>query len=91
MHASKEEEALLDDALACAAKVASLVVAFGEAGGQIAHGVAAHGGRVEQVATLEDAIARALDASSGAEAVIVSPMFPLTPEDRQRVARLLLA
>ena len=67
------------------------MVAFGAAGERIAHGVAAHGGRVEQVATLEDAIARALDASSGAEAVLVSPMFPLTPEDRERVAGLLVA
>lgn len=89
VHASQEEEALLDDTLARAAEVASLVVAFGAAGERIARGVARHGGSVEQVATLDEAIARALELSSVVGAVIVSPMFPLSLPERASVASLL--
>jgi UDP-N-acetylmuramoylalanine-D-glutamate ligase len=90
VHTSTEEEALLDDAFSHAARVARLVVAFGAAGERVAEGVTAHGGRVELVGSLEDAIARALVAGAEAQAILVSPMFPMTPEDRVRVEGLLL-
>ncbi len=87
---SLEEEALLDQALAVIAGVARLVVVFGEAGARIAEGVMAHGGRVESVGTLDDAVARAVEVGAGAKAIVVSPMFPIAPEDRARVEGLLL-
>ena len=91
VHASPEEEALLEDALAVIAERAQLVVVFGSAGERIARGLVALGARVEQVETLDDAVTRALAVASGAEAILVSPMFPVAPEDRARVAGLLLA
>ena len=90
VHTSTEERALLDEAFARIARGARLVVAFGPAGDRVATGVRACGGRVEQVGSLAEAIARALVVGSDAEAILVSPMFPVSPEDRARVEGLLL-
>ena len=89
VHASREEQRLLEEACAEARRTARLVVLFGPAAGRLAPLLGA-------VPTLrandvEDAIATAADHLEGAGTLLVSPMFPLSMRERMRIAPSLRA
>jgi UDP-N-acetylmuramoylalanine--D-glutamate ligase len=84
VHASPEEQRLLEEACAEARRAARLVVLFGPAAERLAP-------LFDTVPTLrtddvEDAIATASDHLVGAETLLVSPMFPLSMGERMRIA-----
>jgi len=89
VHASREEEALLEEACAEARRVARLVVLFGPAAARLAHSFDPH--TTLHAATLEEAIALASASAGGAGVLVVSPMFPLRPGDRERITPALQA
>lgn len=89
VHASPEERRLLDAALDDVARAARTVVAFGPAAARLAPGLGERGVEVRHASGLDEAIAAALGASDGAAAVLVSPMFPLSLEEREAARRLL--
>ena len=84
VHASPEEHALLARACAEARRVARLVVLFGPAGKTLAPLLDPRRTLVES--SLDEAIAAAARHAEGAEALLVSPMFPLSLEERKRIA-----
>jgi UDP-N-acetylmuramoylalanine-D-glutamate ligase len=84
VHTTPEERELLEGACAVARRVARQVVIFGPASDVLAPFFSG-----ATIATgLEDAIDRALSVAAGAEAVVVAPMFPVTPSERDRVAEV---
>ncbi len=89
VHASPEESELLEHALDIAASVARVVVTFGSVGQRLAAAMADRGVRAVETETLAEAIGEARRSAEGAQAIVVSPMFPVTPDDRRRVAELL--
>lgn len=89
VHDTPEERALIADAALEAARAAKHVVLFGRAAGRLADALEERGCTPQRANGLDDAIRRGLAAASGAEAVVVSPMFPLAAEDRARVPGLL--
>jgi UDP-N-acetylmuramoylalanine-D-glutamate ligase len=88
VHATAAEIALFEQACDTIARVARLVVLFGAAAPRLARALA--GRRVEliEVADLDAAVATAARSSAGAAAVVFSPLFPVTLDDRQRFAAL---
>ena len=84
VHASPEEHALLARACAEARRVARLVVLFGPAAKTLAPLLDPRRTLVES--SLDEAIAAAARHAEGAEALLVSPMFPLSLEERKRIA-----
>jgi UDP-N-acetylmuramoylalanine--D-glutamate ligase len=89
VHASREEQALLEAACAEARRVARLVVLFGPATARLAR----HFDRRSTVraASLDEAIALASTRAEGAKVLVVSPMFPLPLADRERIGPALEA
>ena len=84
VHASREEQRLLEHACSEARRVARLVVLFGPAAVRLApHFDPA---RTLSAPTVEGAIALASDHAEGAKMLVVSPMFPLSLEERKRIA-----
>lgn len=83
VHASPEEQALLEEACAEARRVARLVVLFGPAAARLAP----HFDRTRtlRVSALDEAIELASSRAEGAEVLVVSPMFPLPLADRERI------
>jgi len=90
VHASDEEQAGVAAAVAEIRRVAVALVCFGPAGAVLARAVGADV-PTTVVATVEEAVVAALARSSNAAALIVSPMFPVSPAARARVAGLLRA
>jgi UDP-N-acetylmuramoylalanine--D-glutamate ligase len=89
VHASPEEQQLLEHACAEARRAARLVVLFGPAAERLApHCDPA---RTLRAASLDAAIELASDRAEGARVLVVSPMFPLGLEERQRIASALAA
>ncbi len=86
VHASPEEVALLEAASVALRRAARAVVGFGPAGVACAE----LWGADVVVDSIDEAIERSLALCTGASAVVVSPMFPVAPADRDRVPRLLL-
>ena len=88
VHASPDETDLLEQACDVVARVARVVVLFGEAGKRLKPLLARR--RVELIATsdLGTAVAAAAERSFGATAVVFSPLFPVTLGDRERFAAL---
>jgi UDP-N-acetylmuramoylalanine--D-glutamate ligase len=84
VHASPEERALLARACAEARRVARRVVLFGPASEALAPLLDPRRTLVE--GSLDEAIAAAARHAEGAEALLVSPMFPLSLEERKRIA-----
>jgi UDP-N-acetylmuramoylalanine--D-glutamate ligase len=89
VHASPEEQRLLEEACAEARRAARLVVLFGPASERLAP-------LFDTVPTLraddvEDAIATAANHLEGAETLLVTPMFPLSTGERLRIAPALHA
>lgn len=89
VHASREEQALLEDACAEARRVARLVVLFGPAAHRLAPFFDRR--RTLRTATLDEAIVLASSRAEGAKVLVVSPMFPLPLADRERIAPALEA
>lgn len=89
VHASREERKLLEEACAQARRVARLVVLFGPAATRLASSFDRRA--TLRATTLDEAIALASTHAEGAKVLVVSPMFPLPPEDRERIAPALRA
>jgi len=89
VHASREERALLEEACAEARRVARFVVLFGPAAARLASSFDRRTTR--RTTTLDEAIALASSHADGAKVLVVSPMFPLPLEDRERIAPALRA
>jgi UDP-N-acetylmuramoylalanine--D-glutamate ligase len=89
VHASAEEEQLLEQACSEARRVARLVVLFGPAAERLAPFFDPE--RTVRADSLDDAIRVASDRAAGAKTLVVSPMFPLPLEDRERIAPALAA
>jgi UDP-N-acetylmuramoylalanine--D-glutamate ligase len=89
VHASREERKLLEEACAEARRVARLVVLFGPAATRLAPSFDRR--LTLRATTLDEAIALASTHAEGAKMLVVSPMFPLPPEDRERIAPALRA
>jgi len=89
VHASREERKLLEEACAQARRVARLVVLFGPAATRLASSFDRR--LTLRATTLDEAIALASTHAEGAKMLVVSPMFPLPPEDRERIAPALRA
>ena len=89
VHASREERELLEEACAEARRVARLVVLFGPAAARLASSFDRRA--TLRAATLDEAIALASSHAVGAKVLVVSPMFPLPLEDRERIAPALRA
>jgi len=89
VHASREERELLEEACAEARRVARFVVLFGPAATRLASSFDRRA--TLRAATLDEAIALASSHAVGAKVLVVSPMFPLPLEDRERIAPALRA
>ena len=89
VHASREEQALLEDACAEARRVARLVVLFGPAATRLAKFFDRR--RTLRASSLDEAIDLASARAEGASVLVVSPMFPLPAGDRERIAPALEA
>ena len=89
VHASREERALLEEACAEARRVARFVVLFGPAAARLASSFDRRTTR--RTTTLDEAIALASSHAEGAKVLVVSPMFPLPLEYRERIAPALRA
>ena len=84
VHSSREEQRLLEHACAEARRVARLVVLFGPAAAHLAPHFDPT--RTLVAPTVEEAIALASCHAEGAKVLVVSPMFPLSLEERERIA-----
>src|SRR5262245_4882239 len=89
VHASPEEEMLLEHACAEARRVARLVVLFGPAAERLAPFLDPD--RTLRAPGLDEAIALASENADGAKVLVVSPMFPLDLAERERIAPALAA
>ena len=89
VHVSPEEQRLLEDACAEARRTARLVVLFGPAAGRVAP-LLDHT-PVVVADDLEHAVATAGERLAGADTLLVSPMFPVSLEERERIAPALRA
>ncbi len=84
VHASPEEEALLAETLALARQCAVTIVAFGPARRRILPHLAVD----LEADDIDAALSGALEACPDGGTVLVSPMFPLTPAEREAAAGL---
>ena len=88
VHATPEEQELLERACDEIARVARLVVVFGDAGTRLAGLLQPRGVEVRAAPDLEEAVALAARAAGGAAAVVFSPLFPVLLHDRARFSQL---
>jgi UDP-N-acetylmuramoylalanine--D-glutamate ligase len=77
VHASPEEQALLERACDEAARAASGAIVFGAAAERLEEPFARRGLPVAIEASLEDALARSLASARGDQTVVFAPMYPL--------------
>ena len=89
VHASPEEQRLLEAACAEARRAACLVVLFGPAAGRLAPLLDPT--PVVVAGDLEHAVATAGERLAEAQTLLVSPMFPVSLEERERIAPALCA
>jgi UDP-N-acetylmuramoylalanine--D-glutamate ligase len=82
VHASPEEVAALSEALLAVRARADCLIAFGSAAQRVVAQVPVD----QQVGSLADALDSALSRCPQGGTVMISPMFPLTPDDRARAA-----
>jgi UDP-N-acetylmuramoylalanine--D-glutamate ligase len=88
VHATPEEAALLEQACDVVARVARVVVLFGEAARRLAPLLERR--RLEHVVTsdLDTAVVTAAERTTGAGVVVFSPLFPVALADRRRFGAL---
>jgi hypothetical protein len=89
VHASPEEQRLLEEACAEARRASRLVVLFGPAAGRLAPLLDPT--PVVVADDLERAVATAGGRLSGADTLLVSPMFPVSLAEREWIAAALRA
>ncbi|MCY7302781.1 MAG: hypothetical protein LH654_07035 [Thermoleophilia bacterium] len=85
VHATPEEHALLDRACDEIARTAQLVVLFGNAGHRLAEPLRTRRVDTRTADDLESALSIAAQHLRGAHALVFSPMFPLSLEERASV------
>ncbi len=88
VHATPEEQELLERACDEIARAARTVVVFGEGGARLAALLEQRQVDLRAADSLADAVAVAATCAESAQAVVFSPMFPLPLEDRARFASL---
>ncbi len=88
VHATPEEEALLERACDDIARAARSVILFGEGGGRLGALLAGRGMDLYEVDDLAGAVASAAARAEEAVAVVFSPMFPVSLADRGSFERL---
>jgi len=91
VHAAPEETILLERACDEVARIARLVILFGEAAARLSPLLERRGVRTIEADDLEDAVGKAATAVAPAtmtSAVIFSPLFPVSIEDRGRFQSL---
>ena len=88
VHATPNELALLEQACDVVARVARVIVLFGEGGLQLGPLLARR--QVELITTsdLEAAVTAAAQQAEGATAVVFAPLFPVALADRERFGAL---
>ena len=84
-----EEQRLLEQACAEARRAARVIVLFGPAAGRLAPLLDPT--PVVVAGDVEQAVATAAGHLSGAQTLLVSPMFPVSLEERERIAPALRA
>ncbi len=82
VHSGAEEQAALREALALVRESAAVVVAFGPVRDRIATHIACD----SSCAEIDEALTLAIRSCPDGGTVLVSPMFPLTPAQRERAA-----
>jgi len=88
VHATSEERAQLERGCDEVARVARVVILFGDAAPRLADLLARRGVEALEVADLEAAVVAAARRAPGAAAVVFSPLFPVSLDDRSRFAAL---
>ena len=88
VHASPEEQELLERACDEIARVARVVVVFGAAASRLAPPLQRRGIEPLVAQSLGEAVALAAQNAPGAAAVVFSPLFPLTLAERAAFAEL---
>ena len=92
VHASPEEQALLERAADEIARVSRTVIVFGAAGPRLAALLHTRGVEVVESLDLRAAVAAAARCvAPGVGRVVFSPLFPVTLQDRERFATLVAA
>jgi UDP-N-acetylmuramoylalanine--D-glutamate ligase len=91
VHSSAEERELLRRACDEIARAASVVAVFGEAGSRLVAPLRRRGVEVMVTADLAAAVGVAARCAAGAGAIVFSPLFPVSLEDRARFADLVRA
>ena len=91
VHATPEEQALLERACDEIARAARTAVVFGEGGARLAALLQARRVDTRATVSLTTAVAVAAGHASGAQAIVFSPLFPLPHEERARFASLVNA
>ena len=83
VHATPAEIALLEQACDVIARVARVVVLFGEAGSRLAALLGRRDMELIETDDLAQAVTAAAQRTAGATAVVFSPLFPVTLDDRK--------
>ena len=89
VHSAPEEEALLERACDEIARVARECVLFGDAGARLAGYLRRRGCAPIVTGDLDSAVATAARHAAGAAAVVFSPLFPVSLDDRRRFAAII--
>lgn len=87
VQATPDERNLLEVACAVATRKARRTIVFGRAAQRLAELLPG----AESADDLGDAVERAIAAAPGSDAVLIAPMFPVSPSERERVPELVLA
>lgn len=88
VHATLEEHVLLERGCDEIARVACVVVVFGDGGARLAPLLRQRGIETKTAADLAEAVAVAAGRVEGAAVVVFSPLFPLTLDERAQFAEL---
>ena len=88
VHAAPEELVVLEAACDEIARVARAVVVFGPAGRRLERLLGRRGVRTQFAGSLEEAVGRAASALEGAAALVFSPSFPVSLDERSCFAGL---
>ena len=91
VHASDSEGTLLEGFYTAAAKAVRVAVLFGAAAARLEPELAKRGVSTRIVPSLDEAVAGALREARVGDMVVFSPVFPVSPEDRERFAELVRA
>jgi UDP-N-acetylmuramoylalanine-D-glutamate ligase len=88
VHATAEEQVQLERGCDEVVRAACMVILFGDAAPRLADLLGRRGVEAMEVVDLEAAVAVAARCAPGAAAVVFSPLFPVSLDDRSRFAAL---